>query len=420
MDITQVCTSLKTASQKLALHTTQQKNNALMCVARAIEQSRSAIIEANKIDLANGRSKGMSEALLERLALDEKKINDILAGLKTVIEQSDPIGEIKAGWTTPTGLNIKQITVPLGVIAVIYESRPNVTVDCFCLAYKSANAILLRGSSSAINSNTALLKAIKQGLTDAGEDGIADAVELCKSNDHSDVDQILTATGLIDCALPRGGANLIRSVIQKAKIPVIQTGAGICHLYIDDSADIKKAALIAENAKIQRPGACNAIETILVHKSIAPVFLPELAKQLAQRVELRADETCFSILKEYVTPDKLKAASEDDYGYEFLDLICAVKAVESINQAIEYINTHSTQHSECIVTNNRNNAILFQKCIDSACVYVNASTRFSDGGQFGFGAEVGISTQKLHARGPMGIKTLTSTKYIIDGDGQIR
>lgn len=421
MNIDELSKTLKSAASKLALHNANQKNIALKEVAKSIDKYRNEIIEANKIDLQKSKEKGMSDALLERLMLDQKRIDGILDSMKIVISQSDPIGEIVAGWNTPNGMSIKQIRVPLGVISVIYESRPNVTVDVFCLAYKAGNAVLLRGSSSALNSNKALLKAIKEGLKNAGENGIENAIELCEPEaDHSDVDAILTATGKIDCVLPRGGAKLIQRVVQNAKIPVIETGAGVCHLFVDESADLEKAAKIAENAKIQRPGACNAIECILVHEKIAEKYLPMLEKQLSNRVELRCDEKSFSILKNASSSEKIVKASDSDFGFEFLDLVCAVKIVSGIEEAIEYINSHSTKHSESICTNNRANATSFQQRIDSSCVYVNASTRFTDGGEFGFGAEVGISTQKLHARGPMGIKALTTTKYLIDGDGQVR
>jgi len=424
MDIKGTCLRLRRGADILALQTADQKNAALSSVCTALDAHRSDILAANEKDIASARSSGMTEALIERLLLNSKRIDDIIHGIREVISQTDPIGEETSGWKTPNGLSIRQVRVPLGVAAIIYESRPNVTADAFCLAYKSGNAILLRGSSSALNSNKALAAAIKEGLSSA-ENGIPDAVELVESTDHSDVDQILNAVGLIDVVLPRGGANLIKAVIEKTKVPVIQTGSGVCHLYVDSSADISMAARIAENAKIQRPGACNAIETIVVHKDIADSFLPALLKQLAGRVQLRADDICYPILKAAAgntsdTAQCIIPASPEDFGYEFLDFICAVKAVSSIEEAISFINTHNTKHSESIITNDRMHARMFQSRIDAACVYVNASTRFTDGGQFGFGVELGISTQKLHARGPMGIKALTTTKFLIDGEGQIR
>lgn len=430
MKLDEILSNLRSASQKLALMNSRQKNSALKAVASSILKNKEKILAANKADLELSRSAGMSEALLERLMLDSKRIDGIVSAMQVVIDQADPIGEVTSGWTTPGGLAIRQTRVPLGVVAIIYESRPNVTVDAFCLAYKSGNAILLRGSKSALNSNRAIVAAIREGLSAAGQDGIAEAVELAEPMaDHSDVNEILSARGKIDCVLPRGGAKLIKNVVENAKIPVIETGAGVCHLYVHEDADVKMAAKIAENAKIQRPGACNAIECILVHEKIAGKFLPELAKILAGRVQLRADEKSYPILEGEIKnlpeserwgKEVLIHASDADFGFEFLDLVCSVKVVSSFDEAVEYINTHSTKHSESICTNDRKIAREFQARIDSACVYVNASTRFTDGGEFGFGAELGISTQKLHARGPMGIKALTTTKFLIDGEGQIR
>ena len=428
MELKAICQKLRESAVVLANQTAQQKNLALESVCEEIENQRELILAANKSDVAQAEKKGMSKALVERLALDDKKINGIINGIKTVISQTDPIGEEIAGWKLPNGVTIRQVRVPIGVAAIIYESRPNVTADAFCLAYKSGNAILLRGSSSALKSNLAIQKAIKDGLSKCPS-GIPGAIHLVESTDHEDVEQILSAVGLIDVALPRGGANLINMVVEKAKIPVIQTGAGVCHLFVDESADLEKAAVIAENAKIQRPGACNAIETILVHRKVAEKFLPLLEKQFAGRVELRAEDSAYSILKAEAEKNGrttvdgktcIVKASEEDFGYEFLSFVCSVKIIDGIDEAISFINAHNTKHSECIVTNNRENARKFQQNVDAACVYVNASTRFTDGGEFGFGMELGISTQKLHARGPMGIKALTTTKYLIDGDGQIR
>ncbi|MGI5058742.1 glutamate-5-semialdehyde dehydrogenase [Treponema pectinovorum] len=414
MDIDAICGFLRKASNRLSLQTALQKNEALSCVALSLEENRQNILKANSFDVQNARDSGMSESLVERLALDDKKIDSIINSINTIISQEDPVGEETAGWKTPNGLSIRQIRVPIGVVAVIYESRPNVTADAFALAYKSGNSILLRGSSSALASNIAILNAIKQGLA-YSKFGIPEAIELAPCKSHAEVEEILTAVGKIDVALPRGGAKLINTVTQIAKVPVIQTGAGICHLYVDQSADLKMAVQIAYNAKTQRPGACNAIECIVVNKDVAKDFLPMLAKKFTDKVELRCDEISYKIIGTIA-----KKACPEDFGYEFLDFICAVKVVSDIEEAISFINTHNTKHSECIVTNDLNNARVFQAKIDSACVYVNASTRFTDGGEFGFGAELGISTQKLHARGPMGIKALTTTKYLIDGEGQIR
>lgn len=420
MTLEEMYESLRDGSRKLAVQNATEKNIALQSVINSIEKHRAKIIEANKIDVQKAREKGTSEALIDRLSLDDKKINGILDSVRVIIQQTDPVGEEIAGWKTPNGISIKQVRVPIGVIAIIYESRPNVTVDAFALAYKSGNAILLRGSSSAINSNKAIVQAIKEGLESA-ENGIPQAIELAPCKNHEEVEQILTAVGKIDLALPRGNQKLIQMVVNTAKVPVIETGSGICHLFVNKDADLQMALNIAENGKIQRPGVCNALECILVHKEIAKEFLPELAKRFNNRVELRADSSSYEILKNSnIDSAKLVSATQADYGFEFLDLICTVKIVENVEDAISYINSHNSKHSECIITNDRNTARLFQTMVDASCVYVNASTRFTDGGEFGFGAELGISTQKLHARGPMGIKVLTTTKYLIDGDGQIR
>ncbi|MCI5518398.1 MAG: glutamate-5-semialdehyde dehydrogenase [Treponema sp.] len=415
MDIQKISSSLRTASQKLALQNAQIKNSVLSAVADALDANRQSIINANKKDIDAGRSNGMSESLIDRLMLDDKRINGIIESLKIVIGQTDPIGEEIAGWKTPNGLNIRQVRVPLGVVSIIYESRPNVTVDAFSLAYKSGNAILLRGSSSAYNSNKEIVRVIKEALSKT-EDGIPEAIELVevREHDHSDVDQILNAVGLIDVVLPRGGKKLIQNVVSNARVPVIETGSGVCHLYIDEDADLEMACKVAENAKIQRPSVCNAIECIVVHSKIVEKFLPMLEKTFNGRVKLHADQKAIKYLKNALP------ATEEDFGNEYLDYECCVKVVESIEEAIFYINSHNTKHSESIITESRSKARLFQSMIDASCVYVNASTRFTDGGEFGFGAELGISTQKLHARGPMGIKALTTTKYLIDGDGQTR
>ena len=415
MDIKLITDRLKKAGTDLAMQNAQKKNAALSQVAEALNQHKSSILKANQEDIDSARKNGTSESLIDRLSLSEQRIDSIIESLKNVISQTDPIGEEITGWKTPNGLNIRQVRVPLGVVAIIYESRPNVTVDAFSLAYKSGNSILLRGSSSAYNSNKEIVRIIKEALAKV-EDGVPDAIELVevKEHNHSDVDQILTATGMIDVVLPRGGKKLIQNVVTNARIPVIETGSGVCHLYVDKEADLQIACKIAENAKIQRPSVCNAIECIVVHKEITENFLPMLEKTFAGRVKMHADQTAYEILQNSIL------ATEKDFGTEYLDYECCIKTVDSIEQAISYINEHNTKHSESIITESRKNARLFQSQIDASCVYVNASTRFTDGGEFGFGAELGISTQKLHARGPMGIKALTTTKYLIDGDGQIR
>ena len=424
MDIKRTTDSLRTASQKLALQNACQKNAALNAVADALDKNRASIIAANDTDVKNARVAGISESIIDRLLLDDKRINGIIASLREVIGQTDPVGEEVAGWKTPNGMTIRQVRVPLGVVALIYENRPNVTVDAFSLAYKSGNAILLRGSSSSYVSNVEIVRVIKEALA-AVEGGVPEAIELVevRDHDHSDVDQILNAVGMIDVCLPRGGKKLIQNVVQNARVPVIETGSGVCHLFIDESADLEMACRIAENAKIQRPSVCNAIECIVVHNAIAAKFLPMLEKTFAGRVKMHADERAYKILSgapEPVEGPLIVPATEDDFGNEYLDYECCIKVVDSIEEAIEYINTHNTKHSESIISQSRANTRLFQSMIDASCVYVNASTRFTDGGEFGFGAELGISTQKLHARGPMGIKVLTTTKYLIDGEGQIR
>lgn len=434
MDIKKTTDSLRAASQKLALQNACQKNAALEAVAAALDKNRDAIIAANKDDLHAGLEAGMSNSILDRLMLDHKRIDGIIASLRDVIGQTDPVGEEVAGWKTPNGMSIRQVRVPLGVVAIIYENRPNVTVDAFSLAYKSGNAILLRGSSSSYLSNLAIVKVIKEALAGV-EGGVPEAIELVEvhEHDHSDVDQILNAVGMIDVCLPRGGKKLIQNVVQNARVPVIETGSGVCHLYVDEFANLEMACRIAENAKIQRPSVCNAIECIVVHSKVAQEFLPMLEKTFAGRVKLHADERAYEIFNS-VAPEPVEGqtngvvsnrttiipATEEDFGNEYLDYECCIKVVDSIEEAISYINSHNTKHSESIISESRANTRLFQSMIDASCVYVNASTRFTDGGEFGFGAELGISTQKLHARGPMGIKVLTTTKYLIDGEGQIR
>ena len=421
MNLESAYKTLKEGSQKLALQNATQKNNALKAVAQALDKNRKSIIDANKIDIENAQKKGVPDSIIDRLLLNDKRIDGIIESLNIVIAQTDPIGDEIAGWKTPNGMSIRQVRVPLGIVGIIYENRPNVTVDAFCLAYKSGNSILLRGSSSSYVSNKEIVRVIKDALKNV-EDGVPEAIELVEviEHNHDDVNAILNAVGKIDVVLPRGGKKLIQNVVENAKVPVIETGSGVCHLYIDEFANLEMAAKIAENAKIQRPSVCNAIECIVVHKKMLQEFLPLLAKTFNGRVKIHADEQSFSILKNHVASELLFQATEDDFGNEYLDFACCIKTVDSIEDAISYINSHNTKHSESIITESRANARLFQTTVDASCVYVNASTRFTDGGEFGFGAELGISTQKLHARGPMGIKVLTTTKYLIDGEGQIR
>lgn len=428
MNLEAVCSRLRAASDRLAQCTADQKNRALLAVGDALNDSRKEILAANARDVAQARSGGMRESLIARLALDDAGLDDIIAAIGKLAAQTDPIGEIPAGWTVPNGLQIRQVRVPLGVAAVIYESRPNVTVDAFALAYKSSNAVLLRGSSSALESNRAIVSAIRKGLSAAG--GETDAVALSEppvqGDTHADVDWILNAVGKIDVALPRGGAALIKRVVETARVPVIETGSGVCHVYIDETANAAMAVAIAENSKIQKPAACNALECLLVHASRAEEVLPpikEAFEKYADKtgrpggVEIRCDERSFAILG---GAENVVRATDADWGFEFVDYIMAIRIVDSLDEAIGYINTHNTKHSDAIITESRTNARRFQQRVDSACVYVNASIRFTDGGEFGMGAELGISTQKLHARGPMGITALTTIKYYIDGEGHVR
>ena len=421
MNLESAYKTLKEGSQKLALQNATQKNNALKAVAQALDKNRKSIIDANKIDIENAQKKGVPDSIIDRLLLNDKRIDGIIESLNIVIAQTDPIGDEIAGWKTPNGMSIRQVRVPLGIVGIIYENRPNVTVDAFCLAYKSGNSILLRGSSSSYVSNKEIVRVIKDALKNV-EDGVPEAIELVEviEHNHDDVNAILNAVGKIDVVLPRGGKKLIQNVVENARVPVIETGSGVCHLYIDEFANLEMAAKIAENAKIQRPSVCNAIECIVVHKKMLQEFLPLLAKTFDGRVKIHADEQSYPILKNHIASELLFQATEDDFGNEYLDYACCIKTVDSIEDAISYINSHNTKHSESIITESRANARLFQTTVDASCVYVNASTRFTDGGEFGFGAELGISTQKLHARGPMGIKVLTTTKYLIDGEGQIR
>jgi glutamate-5-semialdehyde dehydrogenase len=384
----------------------------------AIGKSRADILAANAADVEKARTSGMTEALVDRLLLNDARIDEIIEGIDTVARQEDPIGKVQSGWLLPNGLLVERTTVPLGVAAIIYESRPNVTADAFSLAYKAGCGILLRGSSAALESNRALVKAIKAGLN-AGA-GISDAVALAESGSRDEVAEILGARGKIDVVLPRGGKDLIRRVVDNAKIPVIETGEGNCHIYVDSSADIPNAVAIIENAKLQRPGACNAVETVLVHRDIAEVLMPLLAERLAGKSELRCDGASKKAIVKAPPSLVLKDAVEADWGTEFLDYILAIKTVASLGEAIDHINRFGTKHSEAILTNDLKAAEEFERRVDAACVYVNASTRFTDGGQFGFGAELGISTQKFHARGPMGLEALTTIQYRIHGAGHIR
>jgi glutamate-5-semialdehyde dehydrogenase len=412
--------SLKQAQARLAPENRAAKDKALSAAAAAIDRNRAAILTANARDVEKARSEGMQESLVDRLLLNDKRLDDIIEGINVVIRQEDPIGKVRAGWTLPNGLFIEQVTVPLGVAAIIYESRPNVTADCAALAYKAGCSILLRGSSSALESNRALVCSIKAGLAEGG--GIADAVALADSGSRDEVDIILGARGWIDVVLPRGGKELIRHVVEHARIPVIETGEGNCHIYVEGGADMDQAVEIIANAKLQKPGACNAVETLLVRRDALTALLPKLAARLAGKAELRCDAAAKEAIEGGSLPPGLvlKDVVEQDWETEFLDYILAIKTVDSCDEAIAHINRYGTKHSEAILTNDLQAAEQFRSQVDAACVYVNASTRFTDGGEFGFGAELGISTQKFHARGPMGLEALTTIKYLISGSGQIR
>ena len=440
MKLQDVFESLRESSRKLAQLSPGQKNKALLAVKDSLMARTASIIAANDHDVMRAKDKGMKESLVDRLRLDEARMEGILSGIDEIIAQTDPVGQVVSGWTNENGLVIKQVRVPIGVAAIIYESRPNVTVDAFAIAYKSGNAILLRGSSTALETNMEIVSAIKAGLrsvADCGA-GVPGAVELAASGRRDEVDDILNARGYIDVVLPRGGADLIKMVVEKASVPVIETGSGICHLFVDESADLDRAAIIAENAKLQRPGVCNAIEVLLVHSAVAEKFLPKLSERFAGRAQFRCDERALPIMQKAAAgsgatsgakgaastkgalSEKVVAAGENDFDTEFLDNILAIKVVDSVEEAVAHINAHNTKHSESILTADIKNAAYFKANIDAACVYVNASTRFTDGQVFGYGAELGISTQKLHVRGPMGLAALTTTKYLIEGEGQIR
>lgn len=401
------------AAPKMARASTQLKNDALRAMASALIERRGYILEANQQDLRLARERKMSKALLDRLLLNEGRIEAMAEGLREVAELPDPVGEVIHGWKRPNGLEIRKVRVPIGVIGIIYEARPNVTVDAAALCIKAGNVVLLRGGSEAIESNKALTHVIATAATQAGlPEG---AIQLVENTDRAAAVAMMKASGLLDLLIPRGGAGLIQTVVQNATVPVIETGVGNCHLYVDASADLKMAAELTMNAKTQRPSVCNAIETLLVHEAVAAEFLPEIARRLREAgVEIRGCERT----RQWV-PDAVPATEEDWYT-EYLDFILAVKVVGSLEEAIAHINHYGSRHSEAIVTRDLESARRFAEEVDAAALYVNASTRFTDGFEFGFGAEIGISTQKLHARGPMGLEELTTYKYVVWGDGQIR
>lgn len=391
-----------------------KKDEALNAIASALRANSNTIIEANKIDIENGKKAGLTESLLDRLSLDEGRINGMADGVEQVAAFADPVGRVLDGRTLKNGLQIEKITVPMGVIGIIFEARPNVTSDAAALCLKAGSAVILRGGKEAINSNTAIAKIMCDAIEKAGLP--RDCISLVTDTSRQSATELMQLSDYLDVLIPRGGAGLIKSVVENAKVPVIETGVGNCHVYVDKSADIDMAANIIYNAKTSRPSVCNAIETVLVHKDIAEKALPNIKAELDKKnVEIRGCDRTKAILGDSVVP-----ATDNDYAMEFLDYILAVKVVDSLDEALDHIAKYSTGHSECIVTSDYASANKFTASVDSAAVYVNSSTRFTDGGEFGLGAEIGISTQKLHARGPMGLNELTSSKYIIRGNGQIR
>jgi glutamate-5-semialdehyde dehydrogenase len=412
VDLNKMGQAAREASRQLALLGEQKKNQVLETVAQELLAKADEIIAANKVDLENATN--MPEKFIDRLKIDNDRIAAMAEGVRQVAQLADPIGKIDAGWVNYAGLQIEKKRVPLGVVGMIFEARPNVTVDASALCFKSGNAVILRGGKEALQTNIKITKVIRQALEQEGIN--PDAVQVITETSHELANEFMQLTDYLDVLIPRGSARLIQTVLNTAKVPVIETGAGICHVYVDKFADKKMAVEITTNAKVQRPSVCNAIENLVIHQDVAQEYLPAIADELQKyNVELRGDEKVCEILG-----DKATLATAEDWDTEYNDYIIAIKIVSSIDEAIDFINKHNTKHSEAIITENYTRSQKFLNEIDAACVYVNASTRFTDGFEFGFGAEIGISTQKLHARGPMGLEALTSTKYVIRGNGQIR
>lgn len=412
VDLNKMGQAAREASRQLALLGEQKKNQVLETVAQELLAKANEIIAANKVDLENATN--MPEKFIDRLKIDNDRIAAMAEGVRQVAQLADPIGKIDAGWVNYAGLQIEKKRVPLGVVGMIFEARPNVTVDASALCFKSGNAVILRGGKEALQTNIKITKVIRQALEQEGIN--PDAVQVITETSHELANEFMQLTDYLDVLIPRGSARLIQTVLNTAKVPVIETGAGICHVYVDKFADKKMAVEITTNAKVQRPSVCNAIENLVIHQDVAQEYLPAIADELQKyNVELRGDEKVCEILG-----DKATLATAEDWDTEYNDYIIAIKIVSSIDEAIDFINEHNTKHSEAIITENYTRSQKFLDEIDAACVYVNASTRFTDGFEFGFGAEIGISTQKLHARGPMGLEALTSTKYVIRGNGQIR
>lgn len=412
VDLNKMGQAAREASRQLALLGEQKKNQVLETVAQELLAKADEIIAANKVDLENATN--MPEKFIDRLKIDNDRIAAMAEGVRQVAQLADPIGKIDAGWVNYAGLQIEKKRVPLGVVGMIFEARPNVTVDASALCFKSGNAVILRGGKEALQTNIKITKVIRQALEQEGIN--PDAVQVITETSHELANEFMQLTDYLDVLIPRGSARLIQTVLNTAKVPVIETGAGICHVYVDKFADKKMAVEITTNAKVKRPSVCNAIENLVIHQDVAQEYLPAIADELQKyNVELRGDEKVCEILG-----DKATLATAEDWDTEYNDYIIAIKIVSSIDEAIDFINEHNTKHSEAIITENYTRSQKFLDEIDAACVYVNASTRFTDGFEFGFGAEIGISTQKLHARGPMGLEALTSTKYVIRGNGQIR
>lgn len=419
MELLDICKQAKKIAPKIGILDTNTKNQTLLTVADFLVKEQNFILDANKIDIENGKKNHMPEGLLDRLLLTETRIAQMAEGLRQVAALDDPIGEVLGMKKRPNGLMIGQKRVPLGVVGIIYEARPNVTADAFALCFKTGNVVILKGGSDAIHSNIAIVETIRKAL--AKESIPEQAISLIEDTSRETAAVFMKMNEYVDVLIPRGGAGLIKAVVNQATIPVIETGTGNCHIFVDETADYNMAIDIIMNAKTQRIGVCNACESLVLHEKIADAFLPKLMKRLAEKeVEVHGDEKVMQIADGCVKKELLVPATEEDWGREYLDYKISAKVVSSVDEAIAHINKYNTGHSEAIITNNYSSAEKFLNEIDAACVYVNASTRFTDGFEFGFGAEIGISTQKLHARGPMGLIALTSTKYIIYGNGQIR
>lgn len=413
MTIREQASEAARAARRLATLSTAARNQALLAMADALLREESVVLAANAADMEAGRAKSLKASLLDRLLLTPERLADMAEGLRQVAALPDPVGAILGGSTLPNGLTVTKIRVPLGVVGIVYEARPNVTADAIGLCLKSGNAVLLKGGSEALHSNTAVAAVLRRAAEEAGIP--AGAVQFIASTDHGAVQELIRLRGLVDVVIPRGSARLIQAVVANATVPVIETGVGVCHTFVDASADFDKAERIILNAKTQRPSTCNALETLLVHEAVADTFLPRIVRVLQEHgVTVRGDARVQAV------DSAVEAATDEDWATEYGDLRLSVKVVSGLDEALDHIASYGTKHSECILTEDYDHARRFQQAVDAACVYVNASTRFTDGFQFGFGAEIGISTQKLHARGPMALPELTTYKYLLCGDGQVR